>query len=569
MPVATGSPAAPGTLQIGDWAVEPALNQLSAAGKTMKLEPKAMAVLVYLADRPGRVVSREALLSAVWSGVVVGDDALTQVVIKLRKALGDVPEKPAYIQTISKGGYRLIAPVVRSAEIASAPVRPDAGSLHAERKRRVSWIAGAGMAALLLAAAGVWWVKGERAAGVPPDQAPTASIEAARTAQPTVAIRPFEALGNDPRAVLLAQGITADLVTDLSKVSGLSVIGVAPLDAQAGAETPNDALPIRYLVFGSVQRVGERLRLHVHLTDAKTGKRLWSERFDRALGAFFAIQDELGPKILHVLPAKVSEAEMRRVAQRYTRILEAYEYFQRGQSALLVRQRAGNETAREMFRRAIALDASFARAYAGLALTYAADYRNQWTGEGAAALDRAFELARTAHQIDPDIPETYWVLAFVHMERRQHEQALQYLETAVRISPSYADGYALMGGVNTYVGRPADTVRLLRTAMRLNPPAGHLYFVNLGRAYLFLGDLEQARVNLEQALSRNAVNLEAHVYMAALHVTAGDKAAAAWKAEEIRALQPGFSSRGWLKTYPMTDAVQKAKLVKALGELGF
>ena len=320
---------------------------------------------------------------------------------------------------------------------------------------------------------------------------------------------------------------------------------------------------------GSVQRVDERLRLHVHLTDAETGKQLWSERFDRALSDFFAIQEELGPKILQILPAKVSEAELRRVAQRYTRNLEAYEYFQRGQSALLVRQRAENETAREMFRRAIALDAAFARAYAGLALTYAADYRNQWTGDGAAALDRAFEMARTAYQINPDIPETYWVLAFVHVERRQHEQALQYLETAVRLYPSFADGYALMGGVNTYIGRPADTVPLLRTAMRLNPQAGYLYFLMLGRAYLFLGDLEQARVNLEQALSRNPVNLEAHVYMAALHVMAGDKAAAAWEAEEIRALQPGFSSRGWLETYPMTDVAQRTKLVQALGALAF
>jgi DNA-binding winged helix-turn-helix (wHTH) protein/TolB-like protein len=535
-------------LQVGDWTVEPALNQLSAAGKAVKVEPKAMAVLVYLADRPGKVVSREALLAAVWPGVVVSDDSLTQVVIKLRKALGDAPEKPAYIQTIPKGGYRLVAPVVRSEQ-----------PLYAERKRRVPWMAGAGIAAVLLAAAAIWWTQGEPITGVPPGQV---------IAEPTVTVRPFEALGKDPQAMLLARGMTADLVTDLSKVLGLPVIGVAPAGDPAGAGTPTDAPPIRYLVSGSVQRIDERLRLHVHLTDAQTGKQLWSERFDRPLSAFFAIQEELGPKILQILPSKVSEAELRRVAQRHTRNLEAYEYFQRGQSALLVRQKAENETAREMFRRAIALDAAFARAYAGLALTYAADYRNQWTADGAAALRRAFEMANTAHQINPDIPETYWVLAFVHLERRQHEQALQYLETAVRLYPSFADGYALMGGIKTYIGRPADAVPLLRRAMRLNPQAGHLYFLNLGRAYLFLGDLEQARVNLEHALSRNPVNLEAHVYMAALHVAAGDKAAAAWKAEEIRALQPGFSSRLWLETYPMTDVAQKTTLVQALSELG-
>src|SRR4249920_2403171 len=171
MPVDTGSPPAPGGLQVGEWTVEPALNQRSAAGKTVKLEPKAMAVLVYLADRPGQVVSREALLSAVWSDVVVGDDSLTQVVIKLRKALGDVPEKPAYIQTISKGGYRLVAAVIRPETIASAQVRPDSPALPAGRPRRVRRMAGAGMALLLVAAAAVWWVKGERVTGVAPGRA--------------------------------------------------------------------------------------------------------------------------------------------------------------------------------------------------------------------------------------------------------------------------------------------------------------------------------------------------------------------------------------------------------------
>jgi DNA-binding winged helix-turn-helix (wHTH) protein/TolB-like protein len=542
------------SLQVGDWTFDPAVYQISSAGKTVKLEPKVAAVLQYLADRQGQVVSREALLSAVWPGVVVGDDSLTQVIIKLRKALSDNPENPTYIQTIAKGGYRLVARV---------------SPLQDERKRRVPWIAGVAIAALLLAAAGVWWITDERASGGRPRQATVRSTEATHTSQPTVTIKPFEALGDDPQAVLLARGLTADLATDLSKVFGLSVMGIASLGGQAGAETATGAPPSRYLVSGSVQRVEERLRLHVHLTDAQTGKQLWSERFDRALSGFFAIQEELGPKILQILPAKVSEAELRRMAQRHTRNLEAYENFQRGQAALLVRQQAANETAREMFRRAIALDAAFARAYAGLALTFAADFRNRWTADGAAALDRAFEMARTAHQMNPDIPETYWVLAFVHVERRQHEQALQYLETAVRLYPSFADGYALMGGVNTYIGRPAETVPLLRTAMRLNPQAGYLYFLLLGRAYLFLGDLEQARVNLEHALSRNPLNLETHVYMAALHVNAGDMAAAAWEAEEIRALQPGFSGRSWLETYPMTDVAQQAKLLEALAKLAF
>lgn len=556
-------------LQVGEWTVEPTLNQLSAVGSIVKLEPKAMAVLVHLAGRPRQVVSREALLSAVWPGVVVGDDSLTQVVVKLRKALGDAPEEPAYIQTISKRGYRLVAPVVRSVEQPPAPVPADVEPPHAEQRRRhVPWLAGAGIIALLIAAVVSWWTKNGHVTGVPPDQVATESVQLARSAQPAVVIRPFEALGNDPQEVLLARGITADLVTDLSKVFGLWIVGAEAMNARAGSEAPGAVSAPLYVVSGTVQRADDRLRLHVRLTEVGTGKLLWSERFESALAGFFEIQDELGPKILHVLPVKVSEAELRRVMQRHTRNLEAYEYFQRGQSALHVRRRAENEAAREMFRRAIGLDAGFARAYTGLAQTYAADYRNQWT-EDRAALDRAFELARTAHQIKPDIPETYWMLAYVHVHRHEHDQALRHLETAVRLNPSYADGYAFMGGIYTGLGRPAEGVRLLRIAMRLMPESGYLYFMLLGRAYLFLGDLEQARVNLEHALSRNPEFLDARVYMAAAHLAAGDKAAAAWEAEEIRTLQPGFSVLRWLETNPTADAAMKTRLVQALSELGF
>jgi DNA-binding winged helix-turn-helix (wHTH) protein/TolB-like protein len=554
-------------MQVGAWTVEPALNQVSVAGQVTRLEPKAMAVLVHLADRAGEVVSREALLAAAWPGVVVGDDSLTQVVIKLRKALGDDPQQPTYIQTISKKGYRLIAPVVRSAAATEpGPSAIHAESVHAEPARRSPWLAAAGIA-LVLAAGAAWWVAGQRdATTLAPRQAVGENAEAAGA---SVGVRPFEPLGDEPQTVLLARGITADLVTDLSKVLGVAVIGGPPIGGEAGSPLLAPVPGMRHIVSGSVQRIGDRLRVQVHLTDAQTGRQVWSERFDRPLGSFFAIQEELGPKILKMLPAKVSEAELRRVALRHTHSLQAYEQFQRGQAALLVRTREENETAREMFRRAIGLDAAFARAYAGLALTYAADYRNRWSADGAAALARAFELAQTAHQMNPDIAETYWVLAFVHVERRQHEQALQLLQTAVRLYPSFADGYALMGGVHTYTGRPADTVRLLRTAMRLNPQAGYLYFLLLGRAYLFLDDLEQARVNLKQAMARNPVNLETHVYAAALDALAGDKAAAAWQAEEIRALQPNFSIRGWLDNYPMTDETQRAKLLQVLGDAGF
>src|SRR5437870_1144587 len=556
MPIAIDAPVVPthDRLRVGDWIVEPDLNQLSAPGKAVKVEPKAMAVLLHLANRPGQVVSRETLLSDVWPGVVVGDDSLTQVVIKLRKALGDDPDRPTYIQTVTKRGYRLVAPVLRPAGTAAPPVR--------RRPHGVRWIAGAAALALLIAT-GLWWSTGQQARRLSPG--PDLAADAAQP--PTLAIAPFEALSKDSQELLLARGITADLLTDLSKSSGLSVIGFSPMDGRPRSEVSSHA-ESRYLVSGTVQRIEERLRLHVFLTEQGTGRQLWSERFDRSLTDLFAIQDELGPKIVRMLPAKVSEAELRRMAQRHTRNLQAYEHFQHGQAALLVRQKSGNETARQMFRRAIDLDKTFARAYSGLALTYAADYRNQWTADAAGALEPAFELARTANEINPDIPETYWTLAYVHAQRREHQQALKHLERSVTLYPSFADGYALMASVKTFAGQPAASIPLMRTAMRLNPRSGYLYFLVLGRAYFFLGDLEQARLNLEESLKRNPEYLETHVYLAALEVASGGTPSAGWEADQIRALEPAFSAQRWLDNYPMTDNGQKTKLLRALDSLG-
>jgi DNA-binding winged helix-turn-helix (wHTH) protein/TolB-like protein/Flp pilus assembly protein TadD len=526
-------------LRIGEWTVEPALNQLSASGRAVKIEPKAMEVLLCLAARAGKVASREELLDEVWRGAVVGDDALTQVIIKLRKALGD-----AYIETIPKRGYRLIAPVSQTGAPGEAAPAP--------RKSKLGLVAAAAVLAAATVISVLVW--NERGAQPRPDR-----VEAPASALPTVSVRRFEPVGTDPEAALLARGMTADLISDLSKLSGLAVIDATAAGTEAAAH---------YLVTGTVQRFEGRVRVNVSLADARSGKQLWSERFDRERASFFAIQEELGPRLLQTLPAKVSEEELRRVARPYTRNLEAYSLFQRGQAALNVRTKPENEAARALLRKAIALDGAFSRAYAALAMTHLADYRNQWTGDVDAALARAMQLARSAQEMSPEFPETHWTVAFVHVHRREFEQAIAHLETALRLAPSYADGLALLGGLQTYYGRPAESVRILRSALRFNPEGSYLYFMLLGRAYFFLGDLEQARIHLENSLGRNPEALETHVYLAALYVATHDDKEAAWKAEEIRALQPGFKVRDWLRTYPMSDPAQVATLERSLARLG-
>src|SRR5262245_53830771 len=578
----TDSPAHRKQFRVGAWLVTPGLDELQRGAERVRLEPKGMELLVLLASHPGEPVTRDQLLSAVWPGVLVGDDALTQAVTKLRKALGDDARSPSYIETISKRGYRLVA---RVDALCGAPAeRVSSGTAIL-----LTWRAAAAGALLTLAtavplrwraaAAGALltsviavaylWATSEKSGSpiVEANLAGKSGVEA-WSALPIVTVMPFDPLPDQSEYVYLARGIVADLTTDLSRLAGVRVISrvsqVADQDPSAATRMLSSA---RYVVSGSLQRSGDQLKVNVRLIDSQTGQQLWSERYERPFRDLFAIQEEIVARLVAALRVEVSEAERRRLEGQHTNNPKAYDHFLRARAALLTRQRADNEKARELYREAVRLDPTFARAYAGLALTYAADYRNQWTEQAPQVLARAAELAETAFGINPDIPEVHWVLAYVHVQGRRHEPAMAHLKKVIRLNPSFADAYALLGGIYTYIGQPKTAVTMLRVAGRLNPDHG--YFLNLGLAYLHLGDADQACINLREALSRTAANLEARVYLAAALTLAGDRDAASWEAEEIRALAPGFSTTSkWLETHPMTDTGQKRQLIRLLAELG-
>lgn len=560
-----GGARAPATLQVGAWVVSLELNQISRAGECLRLEPKAIELLVFLARRKGDVVSREELLTALWPGVIVGDNALTQVVAKLRKALGDTAREPTYIEAISKRGYRLIASVEQPDRVADR--RQPAGPADSGRSRLPMWLGIAAGALTVMAILVAAWLVQRPSDNDPSSEQAKSQTPLQAATLPTVIVRPFEAIGADAEK-LIARGLTADLVNDLSRVSGLWVVSASEADVatlRAGDHASN-ASAGRYALGGTLQSDGKTMRLQVRLSDFDAGRQLWSHRFEREVRDLFAVQDELVRSILEQLPIKVSQAERASLAQRYTRNVDAYELFLRGQAAVQARRRAQNELARELYWKAIALDPAFSRAYAGLAMTYALAYQLGWEDE--VALGRALEFAGTAEQMNPGMPEAHWVLGFVETQRRRHAEAIGHLQHALRLSPSYADAYALMGGIRTYTGQPAEAVALLRTALRLNRDAGSLYFLLLGRALFLIDEYEQSRVNLEQALSRNPENVEVRVYLLAVLDRLGDRDGAAWQASEIRNIEPNFSASRWLATYPMTDRRQKERLAQALEPFG-
>ena len=284
--------APPAALKVGEWRVAPALNQISRAGECVRMEPKAIELLVFLAQCRGEVFSREALLTALWPGVIVGDNALTQVVTKLRKALGDTAREPIYIEAISKRGYRLIAAVERLDRTVQQQSSAQAPGPAGSRAPSQRWVVAGALAALAVAAA-IWFVQRPTDADMSSVLAgPSASPRAAKL--PTVIVRPIEAIGADAEK-LIARGLTADLINDLSKLSGLWVVSGGDPAGATLREVEKTTGPAagRYVLAGTLQSDGKTLRLHVHLSDFDAGRQLWSLRVEREVRDLFAVQEAL------------------------------------------------------------------------------------------------------------------------------------------------------------------------------------------------------------------------------------------------------------------------------------
>ena len=322
-------PWSPGTSEpflVADWTVDASANRLWRDGTEVRLEPKVMSVLVYLAGHPGQVVSRDELETKVWTGMVVGYDAVTNTIIKLRRALGDDPRAPRIIETISKQGYRLIAdvgPTVGEGPTpdAVAPEKPAPAATAAGPRRRPLALA-AGLLALLLAAAFVaFYIFQLSHEGTDAVSSPVQP--------PSIAVLPFDNPTADASQEYFSNGITEDLITDLSKVSGLLVVAresaFAYKDSAESSGRIGRELGARFLLRGSLRREGQQLRLNVRLIDTRDGRALWAERYDRQLDDIFRIQDELAAEIVSALEVKLAPEDRRRLARNHEASVEAYD----------------------------------------------------------------------------------------------------------------------------------------------------------------------------------------------------------------------------------------------------
>jgi len=559
---------------IGDWKVSPAEGLLLRGDDVVHLEPKTMELLVYFAQRQGEVVTREEIELDVWCGALVSYDSITSTVIKLRKALQDNAKDPYYISTIPKRGYELIASVSEQED----PGTPEgAHSMRLQQTKKLAWYFL--FAGILVVAAGItWFVMSTSIDPVVTDESSVALISKENIVHqplemPSIAVLPFENMSGDPEQEYFSDGISEDIITDLSRLNNLVVIARNSSFTYKGTtskiEDIGNVLNVSHVLEGSVRRSGVRVRITAQLIDASNGEHIWAERYDRELNDVFAVQDEVTKKIVNALAVRLSAAEKEKLGHSSTNNIAAYDVFLRGQQYFAQRTKEGNELAREAYRQAIEHDPTYARAYGALAVVLTNDFRNDWTElslEEARA--RALELAQKAVALDRSSPQAYWALGFVYLFSKQYDEAAEAAKQAVALAPNYADGYGLLAFINNFQGRAEDAIRYIRKAMALNPYYTYDYPWNLGRAYYTLSRYPEAVEALQDALERNESTLYPRLFLAASYVRLGKQDDAEWEIEQIEITNPGTTLTHLANTFPVKDEDQMNAFLEDLRKAG-
>jgi adenylate cyclase len=385
-------------------------------GEDVPLRHKSFCLLCVFVENAGRLLMRDAIIQAVWAGVAVSDDSITQCVRDVRLALGD--EAKTTIKTIPRRGY-----------IFTADVTPVCGA----------------------------------------DRPPHYSVLADK---PSVVVLPFANMSGDPEQQCFSDGLTDDVINSLSRSRSLFVIAHNSSFTYNGRATDVKQiareLGVRYVVEGSVRRAGRRLRINAQLIDAETGNHIWADRYDRAGEDVFAIQDEITEALGIAINPAVSEAELRRSLHKPPDNLGAWETYQRGLWHLAKGNQASNEFAKEFFHRAIRIDANCAAAYSGLALAY----KKEGDIYATISLDEAERLgevwARKAVEIDSTDADGLAILAFC-TPYASREEAYERISLALNTNPNSARAHGIKGTYLIFDGQPLEARDAFSTALRLNP----------------------------------------------------------------------------------------------------
>jgi adenylate cyclase len=389
--------------------------------------------------------------------------------------------------------------------------------------------------------------------------------------EPSIAVLPFANMSGDPQQDYLSDGLTGEIITSLSMVPRLFVIARNSTFTYKGkavkVQQVAEELGVRYVLEGSVQKSGERIRISAQLIDALTGRHLWAQRYDRDPKDLFALHDEIIMKIMSAIQVKLTKGERARISARGTNNLEAYIKVMQAGDHINRRNKEGNIQARKLAEEAVALDPEYPSAYSYLGQTHVWDV---WVGLSKSrrkSFQEAVKLYQKALAIDESHPHATGLLANAYAYQRQFEKALAQAERAVALNPDMAFPNAVLGAALFRMGRYEEAIQSLQKAIRLDPKGPGYYFIVLGEAYCFAERYEEAITNLKKAIGRAPNSASFRAALAAIYSIAGREEEARAEAAEVLRLNPKFSLEHYGKVIPFSKA-QLEPWLEALRKVG-
>ena len=388
----------------------------------------------------------------------------------------------------------------------------------------------------------------------------------------SIAVLPFTNMSGDPEQEYFSDGISEDIITDLSKIGGLKVIARNSSFTYKGRSvdlrTVGRDLGVRSVLEGSIRRAGKRVRITAQLIDAATSTHLWADRYDRDLTDIFEVQDEVVEKIVGALAVTLTQGEQQRLRRHGTSNVEAYECWLRARALFTRGTRELIVEARAMYRRAIEFDHNFAAPHAGLAFAAIADHTSGWALDSTQALLEAERWARRALELNDQEPVSHMALGNVLLWRRDHKGALAEFARMIALDPNFAQGHTATGLALMYAGEPARALEPFAIAMRLDPHYPDIVLHFLAQANFSLGKYEIAAQQLLDRIARNPSTDASRMLLASCygHLGRAEDARAVWA--ELLKVNPDFSLAQRARVLPYKNPDDFQRILEGLAKAG-
>ena len=443
-------------------------------------------------------------------------------------------------------------------------------NIAGERKSKKTVLTVATVAVILLGGGALFMKYQPTSTSHPPRDDVARSLENLSPDKPSIAVLPFANLSNDADQEYFSDGITQDIITDLSKFRELAVTASTTVFEYKG-KSPSikelgDELNVKYILEGSVQKAGNQVRINAQLIDTATGNHIWAQRFSRPYEDIFELQDEIIETTVRKLAVKVHQTEQALAMHKSTGSLEAYDYYLQAYYHYFQRTLEGNMEARKLFQKAIARDPNYAAAYVGLAKARELAVNYGWTEFPNVVLQEALDLAKKAVRLDPSLASAHGELGYIYMRFGEYDLAKSELQKAIDLNPNDYVNYRHMGAVLLYSGHPEEALDWLKKYFEFDPDISAGGYMNIGIAYYLKGDTDKAIHWLKQAATKWPTFLGCHILLASIYGQTGQMDLAEAEKAKILSISPFFKLDFYGQAYQNPD--HREKIVAGLRKAG-